>query len=165
MLLYLLRHGIAIDRDHPDSPPEEDRFLTERGLDRTRRAVAGARALEMSADVLLSSPWLRARQTAEICVAELDLDTEIEPCDALLWDAPPSELFEVLQGCDADRVLCTGHAPHLDNMIAAALGAPHVFTSLKKAGLAILEGTAPRPSSFVLRGLYAPKALRKLAGS
>ena len=59
MRIVLLRHGIAIDRDHPDCPPDPERFLTSEGQQRTRRAVKGLRRLDVRPDLVLSSPWTR----------------------------------------------------------------------------------------------------------
>ena len=66
MILYLVRHGIAVDRTDPKSPPEPERPLTARGVQKTRSAALGLRALGAKPDVLITSPYVRAAQTAEI---------------------------------------------------------------------------------------------------
>jgi len=66
MQLYIVRHGIAIDREDPKSPPDPDRFLTEEGIERTKQVAKGVVALGATADLLMSSPYVRAMQTAEI---------------------------------------------------------------------------------------------------
>ena len=70
MKLYILRHGIAVEPGTPGYETDADRPLTSEG-ERKMRQIAGAmEALELSFDLILSSPYLRARQTAEI-VAEV----------------------------------------------------------------------------------------------
>ena len=74
MRLYLMRHGIAIDREDPDCPTEEERYLTSKGIDRTRSAAHGLAELKVKPAVLLTSPLVRAVQTGEIVCEVLDLD-------------------------------------------------------------------------------------------
>ncbi len=74
MLLYLMRHGIAIDREDPDCPPEEERYLTSKGIARTRSAAKGLSAMNVKPTQLLTSPYVRAVQTGEIVCEVLDLD-------------------------------------------------------------------------------------------
>src|SRR5262244_3023650 len=66
MLLYLVRHGIAIDREDPKCPAEADRYLTEEGIKKTREVALGAAVIAEKPDLFLSSPYVRATQTAEI---------------------------------------------------------------------------------------------------
>jgi len=66
MQLYIVRHGIAIDREDPKSPSDPERFLTAEGLKKTRDVARGFASLKISPDVFLSSPYVRAMQTAEI---------------------------------------------------------------------------------------------------
>ena len=66
MLLYLVRHGIAMDREDPNCPPDTERPLTPRGMKRTHAAALGLLAMKVKPDAVLTSPWLRSVQTAEI---------------------------------------------------------------------------------------------------
>ena len=66
MRLYLMRHGIAIDREDPDCPEETQRYLTAKGTQRTRSAAHGLADLGVKPAGLLTSPYIRAVQTAEI---------------------------------------------------------------------------------------------------
>ena len=74
MRLYLMRHGMAIDREDPDCPPEAERYLTPKGIERTRAAAHGLLELNIKPTVLLTSPYVRAVQTGEIVCEVLDLD-------------------------------------------------------------------------------------------
>lgn len=161
MLLVLLRHGIAQDR--VEGGVDADRRLTPKGLRRTREAVQGLRALGVAPRVVLSSPYRRARETAELALEALGpRGVEVVPTDALLPDAPPADLLRVLERLAVDHALAAGHAPHLDALLAHVLGAPGYVTSLRKAGAACVElvpGPGPRGR---LVWLIEPRALRRL---
>jgi phosphohistidine phosphatase len=163
MQLYIVRHGIAIDREDPKCPPDPDRYLTEEGIEKTKEAAQGVRALGAVPDVLLSSPYVRAMQTAEIFADALKYPQEkIRRTDLLL---PGSEAALFYRELAKDRlsktVFCFGHAPQLDDVVAVGLGSRHHVTSLKKAGVALLEFRRVSPPSGQLVWLATPKLLRK----
>ncbi len=165
MLLYLMRHGIAIDREDPGCPPEAERFLTSEGVQKTREVARGLAAMGIDPDDFLSSPLVRAVQTAEIVAAELKFSREkIQRTDALKYPMRPAEFFKGVAETRSDEVICFGHAPPLDEMIAHAVGAPGVFTALKKSGVVCLQMDSFRPIRGSLLWLMHPKALRRLAG-
>src|SRR5438445_42191 len=66
MQLYIVRHGIAIDREDPKCPPDPERYLTEEGVEKTKQVAKGVAALGVTGDLFLTSPYVRAVQTAEI---------------------------------------------------------------------------------------------------
>jgi phosphohistidine phosphatase len=161
MLLYLMRHGIAIDRDDPECPPEPERHLTPKGIEKTRAAAHGLLALKINPDLVLSSPYLRAVQTAEIACVALEIPvSRIKRTDALLPGASPLMLFEELSKAKADEVICFGHAPNMDEIIAYAVHAPKPCTELKKAGAACLELGSLSPVDGQLSWLMTARALR-----
>ena len=163
MLLYLMRHGIAINREDPDCPPEVERHLTPKGIARTRAAAKGLRALGIRPDEMLTSPYLRAVQTAEITCAVVDFPIEkIRRTDALKPEAKPALFFEEVARLKADEVMCFGHAPNMDELIAHAVRAPMAFTALKKAGVACLEVQSFSPLKATLEWLHTAKTLRLL---
>jgi len=163
MRLCVIRHGIAIDRNDPACPPDPERYLTKQGRDRTQEAARGLRALELKPDALLTSPYLRARQTAEIVAKALDMPVDtFHVTDALLPWARPEELFRELRRLDAGCVACFGHAPNVDGLIAYALGLDHAATSLKKAGAALLTLETLSPPWGALEWLMPARALRRL---
>ena len=163
MLLYLMRHGIAIDRADPKCPADEERFLTKKGIEKTRAVVQGLRALGIQPEAMLSSPYVRAVQTAEIAAAAFGFARDkIRPADALIFGHKPLELFRELAKLRAKEVICFGHAPHLDEVIALALGCRETVTSLKKAGVACLELKAMAPPRGSLVWLCTPRTLRVL---
>ncbi len=163
MLLYLMRHGIAISRDDPESPPEAERHLTPKGIERTRAAARGLRAIGLQPKVLLTSPYLRAVETAEIVCTVLKIPvSQLHRTDALKPEAPPALLFEELSRVKANEVICFGHAPHMDEAIAYSVGAPATFTSLRKAGVACLDVESFSPPRTILVWLLTTKILRQM---
>jgi phosphohistidine phosphatase len=163
MEIYVVRHGIAIDREDPKCPPDPERYLTEEGIEKTKRVAAAVAALGVSPDLLLSSPYVRAMQTAELFASALDYSKQkIRRTDLLLPGTEPSLLFrELAKDKQTSTLFVFGHAPQLDDIIAAALGSKHHITSLKKAGVALIELKRVSPPNGQLVWLATPKVLRR----
>jgi phosphohistidine phosphatase len=131
--LLLLRHGIAEERR--PGLADEDRALTARGRERSRAVLERLVALGLTVDRLLSSPLLRARQTAEIAVtagwaAQLSLAAELAPGGAALDSLP-----RWCQACPGDSLALVGHEPDLSELAARLIGASAGCLDLRKAGL------------------------------
>jgi phosphohistidine phosphatase len=163
MQLYIVRHGIAIDREDPKCPPDPQRYLTEEGVKKTEQVAKGVASLGTTADLFLTSPYIRAAQTAEIFAAALEYAKQkIRRTDLLLPGAEPSLLFrELAKDRQASSVFLFGHAPQLDDIVATALGSKRHFTSLKKAGVALIELKRISPPIGMLAWLATPKLLRR----
>jgi len=163
MQLYIVRHGIAIDREDPKCPPDPERYLTEEGVEKTKQVAKGVAALGVTGDLFLTSPYVRAAQTAEIFAAALDYAKQkIRRTDLLLPGAEPSLLFrELAKDKQASAVFLFGHAPQLDDVIATALGSKKHLTSLKKAGVAFVELKRLSPPIAELVWFATPKMLRR----
>jgi phosphohistidine phosphatase len=163
MELYVVRHGIAIDREEPKCPPDPERYLTEEGVEKTKRVAKGLAALGATPGLFISSPYTRALQTAEIFADALDYSRQkIRRTELLLPGAEPSLLFrEIAREKQASAIFLFGHAPQLDDLIAAALGSKRHLTSMKKAGVALVELKRISPPMGVLAWLATPKILRR----
>jgi phosphohistidine phosphatase len=163
MQLYIVRHGIAIDREDPKSPAEAERFLTEDGIRKTKQVAKALAAQGLHADLMVSSPYVRAMQTAEIFATALEYAKQkIQKTETLLPGAEPAAFFrELARQKQASAVFCFGHAPNVDELVAAALGASRQITSVKKAGVALVELKRISPPSGQLIWLATPKLLRK----
>src|SRR6185369_4521079 len=93
MKLYILRHGDAVE--HGDSRfKENERPLTPKGIQRTKQLAHLLRQMEISFDAILSSPLIRARQTAEIIARGLQLSENIELTDQLTPAGSMEKLVE-----------------------------------------------------------------------
>src|SRR5260370_2129429 len=94
MKLYIVRHGIAIDRDDPKCPPDPERYLTEEGVEKTLQAAKGAAGLGVAAGLFFASPHVRAAQTAENFPGPVDYPKQgIRPADFFLPRGGASPLF------------------------------------------------------------------------
>jgi phosphohistidine phosphatase len=163
MQLYIVRHGIAIDREDPKCPPDPERFLTEEGIEKTSQVAKGVVEIGAVPDLMLSSPYIRAWQTAEIFANAFEYPKhKIGKTDLLLPGAEPLQLFrELAKDKHSAAVFVFGHAPHLDDLIATAIGSKHHITSMKKAGVALVELRRLVPPGGELVWLGTPKLLRK----
>lgn len=163
MQIYVVRHGIAIDREDPKCPSDPERYLTEDGIEKTKKVAAAVAALCDIPDLLLSSPYVRATQTAEIFAGALDYPKQkIRRTDLLLPGAEPTLFFrELVKDKQSSAVFIFGHAPQLDDIIATAMGSKHHITALKKAGVALLELKRVSPPNGQLIWLATPKILKR----
>jgi len=163
MQLFIVRHGIAVDREDPKCPADPDRFLTEEGMEKTRQVAKGVSEVGAIPELMITSPYLRALQTAEIFADELGYSKQkIRKSELLLPGAEPLQLFrELAKDKDLSVVFVFGHAPHLDDVVATALGSKHHISALKKAGVALVELRRLVPPSGELVWLATPKLLRK----
>lgn len=163
MVLYIVRHGIAVDKTDPKAPPDPERPLTAKGVQKTRAAALGIKELGAKPDVLITSPFVRAAQTAEIFAEALGFPTgKVRVTDALKPMANPADFIKELSHLKGKELMCFGHAPHLDQLIAQLVGGRGVFTELKKAGIASLEHVGTH-STWKLLSILTPKILRQLA--
>jgi phosphohistidine phosphatase len=165
MDLYIVRHGIAIDREDPKCPPDPERYLTEEGIDKTKQVAKAIATLGITPDLLISSPYTRAMQTAEIFANALEYSKQkIRRSDLLLPGAETSALFrDLAKDKHSSSVFLFGHAPHLDELVAAAFASKHPITSLKKAGIAALKLKRISPPSAEFLWLATPRLLRRAA--
>jgi len=164
MYCLLLRHGIAVERDEWEGS-DVDRPLTKHGAKRVAQAAAGLNRLEARPTHVLSSPLKRAIETAMIAHRSLRVRSAVQIIDALLPDAPSSQLLSILHDLPPESyVLCIGHEPQL-GMTASVLLSGRATTSfpLKKAGACLIElPVLPKPGRGVLRWWLTPSQLRAI---
>ena len=95
MDIILFRHGIAVERQDWTGN-EQDRPLTDKGIRRTRRSAKGFRSLRIIPTHFLSSPLVRARETAETLQHLIRPKVPVQICEALVPEASPNALFTLL---------------------------------------------------------------------
>ncbi len=142
MNLYLLRHGIAVEPGTPGYESDSKRPLTTKGEARLREAARAMKALELSFDLILSSPYLRAKQTAEIIAKNFELRKKLVFSDDLTPTGNPRLLIQQLNQFrpKPENVLLVGHEPYLGKLIALlAAGNTSLQIDFKKGGLCKLE--------------------------
>ena len=157
MQLFLLRHGIAEDRRAGGT--DFDRALTAEGRAQLARVARGLRRLKVAPAAILSSPLVRARQTAEIVAPVLGRDVEI--VDQLAAGVRFEEMLHVIEDRDdAGSLMLVGHEPDLSTAAALLVGAPEDALVLKKVGLIRVDlHGPPAAGSGQLRWLLTPSQL------
>jgi phosphohistidine phosphatase len=163
MELYVLRHAIAEPRGAGERN-DPDRRLTDEGIAKLREVVRGMRSVRLSFDRILTSPYLRARQTAEIVAAALGIEETVERCPHLAPDGDPAALIKAINAPAAPRTLLVGHEPGLSRLISTLTsGDPGAAFTLKKAGLCKLTAATLRHGRCAsLEWLLAPALLRRI---
>jgi phosphohistidine phosphatase len=164
MNLYILRHGIAVERGTPGFKTDADRPLTPKGKRQLRQIAGAARSLDLDFDLILSSPFLRARQTAEIVAKNLKQERRLAFSDELTPDGSPKALIRQLSELEPapENILLVGHEPYLSQLAALLIsGGAAANLELKKGGLGKLETDALRfGRCATLQWLLAPKQMK-----
>jgi phosphohistidine phosphatase len=167
MELYLLRHGLAVQRGAASFPNDSYRPLTAEGGKRTRKVARGLAVLKVKFDAVLTSPYVRAKQTADIVVEVLGIPQRLRLCQALAPGGQPRELVEELKrlGRGEGRVLLVGHEPCLSQFASLLIsGRGDVDLTLKKAGLCMVEtGDLAAGRCASLQLLLTPKMLARMS--
>jgi phosphohistidine phosphatase len=158
--LWLLRHAAAEDR--AASGRDEDRALTEEGRERARGVARGLAALDPGIDAILTSPFRRARETAEPAAKALDLAVRLRPSRALEPDRDPDEILAEVRESGRESVLLVGHEPHLGALLGRLIaGRPGLSVPMKKASVARVAWDGSGLAT--LRALLPPKVLEALS--
>ncbi len=166
MELFFLRHAKAEERDAAKFPDDTLRPLTPEGEKRMRRGAKAMREMEMSFDLILASPWLRARRTAEIAAEVLGVERKMRFSDALKGDAAPELIVAELRGRHRHlgSVLLVGHEPHLSSVISLLLiGNDSLPLNFRKGGLCkLFVDWSGKKQSAALEWVLTSKQLEQL---
>jgi|SRR5579872_4863458 len=164
MELYVLRHAIAGAKSASIPGGDSQRALTPEGKKKMRRIARGMKAMRLSFDLILSSPYVRARQTADIVAETFRLEKRLELSPALTPDGAPGDLINELNKGHHGRkkILLVGHEPYLSNLISVLLaGDTSLSIELKKGGLCKLSADTLRYGACAtLNWLLAPRQMR-----
>lgn len=166
MELLIVRHAIAFPRDAKRWPDDAKRTLTMEGMKRARRAAAGLKRMAKRPALVLTSPLVRARDTATIYAQAARWPEAVE-CTALSPGGSPEEVLEALRNhaAKAECVAVVGHQPHLGRLLALSLrgDARGEAFELKKSAVACVHfDGSPSARHGVLMALYPPRALREI---
>jgi phosphohistidine phosphatase len=161
--LLIVRHAIAGDREEwaQSGRPDGERPLTPEGRKRMRENARGIHALVPKLELLATSPFTRAAQTAELLVEEYG-DLTVVDLPALAQGGEPDEIRVWLAQRAEGSVGLVGHEPHVGMLIAwFVTGATGLPIPLKKGGAAQLRFAGePGPGLAELRWVAPPKVLR-----
>lgn len=155
--ILLLRHGIAaVARP---GQPDAERALTGEGKQKLRSLFRRLRKAGVRPALILTSPYLRARQSAELAREVLAPEAMIVPAQALAPGSPPQEAWdEIRLYANQPSVLCASHEPLCSELAAFLLGAPGLQIDFKKGAIMRIdvEGSGARPRG-TLKWLVSPK--------
>ena len=141
--LWFLRHGEA---EPHDVRPDPERRLTPRGEEQSRAAGRALAALEISFQVVLTSPLVRALDTARLACAEFGREPVVDESLAYGFDIDDALALADAAGEDK-RVLFVGHNPDFEQVIGELTGAT---IDMKKGGVAAVRRHGSRGELIVL---------------
>jgi phosphohistidine phosphatase len=155
MRVYLLRHAIAEDAH---GRPDSSRALTAEGREKLRRVLKQARSAEIEPTLILSSPYLRALETAEIAAEVLGYKGSIGRTPTLLPEANPEDTWnEIKSRRSEDSILLASHEPLMSSLAAHLLGCPAFQVDMKKSGLICIDFDHPGAQPHgVLKWMLVP---------
>jgi phosphohistidine phosphatase len=160
--IYLIRHGIAEERGE-SWPDDSKRPLTDLGISRLRKAAQGLRRLDVCFDVILTSPLVRAKQTAETLAAALDSKPHIVTVESLSPGAAYQTVASDLEKQSRrTKIALVGHEPGLGELAARLAGMRRPLEFKKGAICRIDFDSLPPDGPGQLRWFLAPKVLRNL---
>jgi phosphohistidine phosphatase len=164
MLVYVLRHAIAVERGTAGYP-NDDRPLTEDGKDKMSKAAKGIAELIDDIDVILTSPLIRAHDTARIAARALGAERKVEVCKDLLPGNSLKNLLSYLSKYKGvNSIMVVGHEPDLGFLASALLGSDGSIIEFKKGAVCAIEvSTLPPRGKGKLIWHLQPKHLRALA--
>lgn len=151
MRLYIFRHGIA--EDAAAGQDDSQRRLTAQGIEKLKKILATASQAGVQPDKILTSPYVRARQTAQAAKQALGFDGELIETEALVPYGNSVDLWqEVLRHADADELMVVGHNPLLSDFACFLTGTSGSGIALKKGAMAMVEApvTSARPQGVLL---------------
>jgi phosphohistidine phosphatase len=163
MTLYMLRHALA--EDLAPGGDDYDRRLTQDGCDRTREAAVGMRALGLKFDVILSSPKVRALETASLVAGAYDKQPAPEPIDALRDEIPAERAVAALSPYFMlKHVLIVGHEPQLSAICSLILTGNRdlLKMDLKKGGCVAIDLNRTDRTGAALVWMMSQKQLRRI---
>jgi phosphohistidine phosphatase len=160
--IYLVRHGVAEERGEA-WPDDAKRPLTEEGMSRLRKSVRGLARLGVSFDVVLTSPLVRAKQTADIVAAGVSPRPPIVTIESLAPDGGFAAVAADLgKHAKKTRIALVGHEPGIGEMAARLIGSRHAIEFKKGAVCRIDLDAVPPDGPGDLRWLLTPKMMRAI---
>jgi phosphohistidine phosphatase len=160
--LYVIRHGLAEERG--DAWPDDGkRPLTDEGMSRMRKSARGLARIGVTIDIVLTSPLVRARQTAELVAGGLDPRPSLVNVDSLAPDGSyAAVLADLEKHARRSRIALVGHEPMLGELAARLIGSRHAIEFKKGAVCRIDIDDLPPAGPGDLRWMLTPKILRAL---
>lgn len=141
MNLYIVRHAIAVQRGAPGYEDDSQRPLTEKGRTKMEKIVKRLHQLDIQLDAILSSPYVRARATAEILASEFNLKDQLQFSENLIPPGNFDQLIdEINEKYNVNSLALVGHEPMLSQFVSwLTTGDANARITLKKGGVCLLS--------------------------
>lgn len=141
MNIYIIRHAIAVDQETPGYESDSERPLTDKGRQKMRQIAKGLRGLGVEFDLILSSPYVRARETAEILADVFKIKKKITFSENLIPLGNPELLIgEINESYSVDSIALVGHEPYLSTLVGILVAEnAKLDITLKKGGVCYLS--------------------------
>lgn len=164
MELYLVRHATATDQVGGDVEKDAERPLIDEGKEEARAMAWALRKMGIKGHVFLCSPFLRAKQTAQIFAEILGYEEKLQLCDTLGPGCDPNDLYELLAKVKGgEEVFIFGHMPDLSRLAGALLGNEDIDVAFKKASVCRIDiFDVPPTEPGALKWLLTPKMAKSL---
>ena len=166
MKIYLIRHSNAVDPGTPGYEDDSLRPLTEKGRDKMKTIASALKGLNIKPDLIVSSPYVRARQTAEILAKVLKYKQELVFNGTLVPMGNADNIIgEINEKYSVDELVLVGHEPCLSGLIGTlTAGNPDLAFNFKNGGVCCLSSDDLHTErKAVLEWLLTPKILTELA--
>src|SRR4030095_1845564 len=160
MQIYILRHAIAVPRGTPGYP-NDDRPLTEEGIAKMTEGAKGINLVCGSFDVIISSPLIRALDTAKITAEATGYNKKILTTEYIFPGSPQRNVFKLLSEYTHDqKIMRVGHEPHLGFLASRLIGIDESVIEFKKGAVCRIDADdIPDPPGRLIY-LLQPKELR-----
>ena len=157
MEIYLFRHGIA--EDAAAGEPDSSRKLTAEGEEKTAAVAKMAAAAKARPSAIISSPYVRAVETARIAARELGFEGKLITAPELVPHGSPENVWKVIrERPEEESILMAGHEPLLSHLVSYLLAAPTLCVEMKKSALVRIDIDSLRGAPRgVLRWMLIPK--------
>jgi phosphohistidine phosphatase len=162
MKLFFLRHGVA-EPAH-GTIGDRDRALTEEGRHQVQQIAQALRRLNIRPEIILTSPLIRATQTAGIVAPVLDV--RLETIQELQPGCTLDDLQRLLRRYPHESVMLVGHEPDFSSLAARLINADERGILLKKGGIIRVDVDGrPQAGRGRLVTLLTPKTMLLLAST
>ncbi len=168
MKIYLIRHSNAVDLESADLEPDEQRPLSEKGREKMKNIACALKVLGIKPNLIVSSPYVRAEQSAQILKKALECKKDVAITDALVPFGDANDIIgEINEKFSVDELILVGHEPCLSGLIGALVsGAPEIFITLKYGGVCCLSADDLRMQRVgAIDWILTPKILSHIARS
>jgi len=166
MRIYLVRHAIAENSGTSDYEDDSLRPLTEKGREKMKKIAAALKTLGVKPDLIVSSPYIRASQTASILAKTFKYKEEIAYSDSLVPMGDSDDMIgEINEKYSVDELMLVGHEPNLSTLASILLsGSPDISINFKKGGICCLSvDDLHYDRKAVLEWLVTPKISVKVS--